>query len=316
MAYTQTNSPSTTNTIGLSEVMTGELDKAIVQQAVTGVFADNQLKAKFMGNGIVILDEIDMSGLGDYDRDDGFVLGSVTNNKRPYQLTKERGRSFQIDAQDADESGIGDLAGKVMSEFVRTKVVPEIDAYCLSKLAGVATANGHADTTYSANGILADLMAAQNGVFDACGYESEDVICFVNPTVWAALQSTTEITRRLEIIDFKKGELLTKVKALNGMPLLPVSSARMKTAYTFNDGTTDGQTAGGFTPASGAKEIGFLMLPKRSASLVKKTEKTRIFSPDQNQTKDAWKLDYRLYYDIFVKNSLKNTIFAQTYTAS
>lgn len=313
MAFTQTNSPSKTNSIGLSEVMTGELDKALVQKAQTGVFADNQLKAKFMGNGIVILDEIDMSGLGDYDRDDGFVAGSVTNTKRPYQLTMDRGRSFSIDAQDADESGIGDLAGKVMSEFVRTKVVPEMDAYVLSKLASVATTAGNVKTAFTANTILADLMAGQNHVADVCGYGDEELVCFVNPTVWAALQSTTELIRRLDIIDFKKGDVLTKVKALNGMALLPVSDARMKTAYTFNDGVTGDQTVGGFAAADGAKSIGFLVLPKRAASLVKKTEKVRIFDPSKNLDKDAWKMDYRLYYDLFVKNSMVNTIYAQTY---
>lgn len=33
------------------------------------------------------------------------------------------------------------LAGQVLGEFVRTRVVPEMDAYCLSKLAGLAVTN-------------------------------------------------------------------------------------------------------------------------------------------------------------------------------
>ena len=35
---------------------------------------------------------------------------------------------------DNDETGIAGLAGQVLGEFVRTRVVPEVDAYNLSKL--------------------------------------------------------------------------------------------------------------------------------------------------------------------------------------
>ena len=46
--------------------------------------------------------------------------------------------------------------------------------------------------------------------------------------------------------------------------------------------------------------------------VVKKTEKVRIFEPDKNLRADAWKFDYRLYYDLFVKKSLQDTIYAYT----
>ena len=103
------------------------------------------------------------------------------------------------------------------------------------------------------------------------------------------------------------------------MPIIPVADDRMKTAYTFYDGVTDNsgssgadQRPGGFVPASGAKKIGILVLPKRAASLVKKSERIRTFSPDQNQKADAYLFQYRLYYDLFVKKSLQGTIFTYT----
>ena len=63
----------------------------------------------------------------------------------------------------------------------------------------------------------------------------------------------------------------------------------------------------------GAKKIGILVLPKRAASLVKKSERIRTFTPEQNQKADAYLFQYRLYYDLFVKNSLKSTIYTYTY---
>lgn len=48
---------------------------------------------------------------------------------------------------------------------------------------------------------------------------------------------------------------------------------------------------------------------------MKKTEKIRIFEPDRNLNMDAYKLDYRLYYDAFIKKSMEGTVFAYSYTA-
>ena len=289
---------------------------------MTGIFSDGGMKAKFVGRGIVVLRELGMSAMGDYDRDSGFAKGSITLSSRPYQLSQDRGRTFSIDSQDADESGIGNLIGEVSSEFVRTKVVPEMDAYVLSKLVGVANTNSHVKTLSTdivPNSILAEIRTAMEAVQEIAGYD-EELVCFIDGKVHAALQTTTELTRQLELTDFKKGDVTTRVKSYNGMPFIPVPASRMKSAYTFLDGTTNSggndQTAGGFKPAGSAKPVGFLILPKRAACLVKKTEKTRLFAPDKNQQMDAWKMDYRLYYDVFVKNSMKDTIRALTYTAS
>jgi hypothetical protein len=312
------NSPSTINTIELAETMTAELEKSLLQKAVTGVFSDGGLKAKFMGNGIVILPEVNMSAMGDYDRDTGFAKGAITLSRTPFQLTQDRGRSFQLDSQDADESGIGNLAGQVMSEFVRTKVVPEMDAYVLSKIVGFAAAqDGHVEAVtgaVDANTIFSKLMSHMIEVQDAAGYDQE-LICFVDSKVYAALQSSNEVARQLVVTDFKGGEITTKVQSYNGMPIIPVTSARMKSAYTFRDGSTGGQEDGGFAPASGAKNVGFIIMPKKAANLVKKTEKVRIFEPSKNLDMDAWKMDYRLYYDVFIRNIYKDTIRALTYTA-
>ena len=79
----------------------------------------------------------------------------------------------------------------------------------------------------------------------------------------------------------------------------------MKTAYTFNS-----TAAGGFTPAANAKEVYMLVCSKKSAHLIRKTEQMRIFTPEQNLDADAYKFDYRIYYDVFVKTSQLDSIWA------
>ena len=46
---------------------------------------------------------------------------------------------------------------------------------------------------------------------------------------------------------------------------------------------------------------------------MKKTEKIRVFEPDQNQSQDAYKFDYRIYYDVLVPESKKQTVYAYLY---
>ncbi len=300
------------NNIEFNTVLTKELDKALIAKSVTGFLADNVLRAKFVGAKTVLIPEVEMSGLGDYDRDTGFTGGAVSVGNEPYTLSQDRGRSFSIDAEDADESGIGDLIGQVSGEFVRTKVIPEMDAYVLSKIAGVAATKEQTvagDPATKAHGMI---MEAAGKVWNKAGYD-EELVAFVDSTFWTALTNTPEISRMLVSSEFKKGDVSTVVKTLNGIAILPVSDNRMKSAYTFHDGKTDGQTDGGFVPTAEAKSIGLLVMPKRAASLVKKTEKTRLFAPGENLNADAYKLDYRLYYDVFVKNSMIPAIYTYVY---
>ena len=302
-------SPSAFNSVEFCTKMTTELDKKMVQSAQTGIFVDNNLRGKFVGAKTVIIPTMGMSGLGDYDRDEGHARGGVSVSGKPFTLDMDRGICFQIDEQEADESGIPDLAGQVMGEFVRTKVVPEVDAYTLSKLAGVAIDKEQIVTGTIDTDIYKMINKAKAKVQNAIGYD-EELVCFVDGTVFAALKNSSEISRHLVLNDFKKGELHTQVTCLDDMPILPVQDSRMKTGYTFHDGSAD---EFGFEPLDTAKSIGFLLLPKRCASLIKKTEQIRTFTPRNNQKAVAWRLDYRLYYDVVVKDSLVEGIYVHTY---
>lgn len=292
--------------------MTGELDKAIIHKPVTGFLADNNLRAKFVGGKTVLIPEMSFSGLGNYDRDTGFVSGTVSVTAEPYTLSMDRGRSFQLDREDNDETGIADLAGQVMGEFVRTQVVPEIDAYVLSKLGGYAATQEQTVEGTPKTDAYAMLMDAIGKVQNEVGYD-EELVAFVDGAMWSALQNSADISRVLVTNSFKKGAMSTEVKSLNGVAILPTPDSRMKTAYTFKDGVSDGQVDGGFAPAESASNIGLLVMPKRAASLVKKTEKVRAFDPAHNLQADAWKFDYRVYYDLFIRNSMEKAIYAYVY---
>ncbi len=291
------------NSIENAAKYSNELDRMFAQKSATGFFADNALATKFVGAKTVIIPDVDFQGLADYDRDTGFTRGAITVSNSSYTMAMDRARSLQIDREDMSESGVANLAGKILGEYVRTKVVPECDAYVLSKLAGLAVtrANTIEGDTKKPFEALCNLI---NEVQSVVGYD-EELVAFVDSYMFAALQNSSEIAKMLTVSDFKQGDVNLKVRTINGVAIIPVVSERMKTAYKFN---TSG--AGGFIPAENAKEIYMMVCPKRGAHLVKKTENMRIFTPEQNIDADAYKFDYRIYYDVFVNKSGLDAIWA------
>lgn len=287
-----------------------QLDLLYQQKSVTGFFADNIMRAKFVGAKTVLIPDVDFQGLADYDRDTGFTRGAITVANTSFTMAMDRARSLQIDREDLDETGVANLAGKIMGEYVRTKVVPESDAYILSKLAGLAATRGNTidgDVTKP----FETFNNLVNEVRNAVGYD-EELVAFIDSKMYAAFQNSSEISKMITVSDFKQGEVNLKVRSINGVSLIPVVPERMKTAYTFNSGSGN---EGGFTPLSTAKEIYMLVLPKSGAHLVKKTDTMRIFTPEQNLDADAYKFDYRIYYDVFVKKSGLEAIWAWLSTA-
>lgn len=297
------------NSLQFRENMTNELEKALVQGATVGFFEDNALRAKFVGAKTVLIPSMDMSSLGNYDRDSGFVTGAIAITSEPFSLAQDRARSFQLDREDNDETGIAGLAGEVLTEFVRTKVVPEVDAYTLSKLGGHAAKSGQVVTGDPLTEAYAMFSDAVGNIREVVGFD-EELVCFADNAFLKALASSPEVSRQIVLSDFKRGEVSTRVRTLDDIKLLPVPKSRMMTAYDFYDGTSAGKEDGGFVPQEAAKSIGFIVLPKKAVSLVKKSETLRTFAPEQNLKADAWKFDYRLYYDAFIKTNMLGAVYA------
>lgn len=295
------------NNIGYAQKYSPELDKMITQEAKTGFFADNVFRAKFVGARTVQIPEISLDGLGDYKRDQGYAKGDVNLTFKEYRLTKDRSKQMTIDAQEADESGVPDLVGKLVGEYTRTIVNPEIDAYVLSKLAGIAASTENGKTantkTYAAANAVADLLATINNVEAANGYNNAELVAFVDPVMNAAIMTSDELKRSITVSEFKQGEVNMQVKKLNGCAIIPVSAERMHTVLEFAEN-------GGFAPGTGDKTIKAVVLPKAAASLVKKVDKVNVLTPDEVEDMDAYKVNFRLYYDCFVKKSHLNTVHA------
>ena len=70
-------------------------------------------------------------------------------------------------------------------------------------------------------------------------------------------------------------------------------------------------------PASTSYPINFMIVHPSALVQVTKHVAPRIFSPEVNQEKDAWKFDYRIYHDIFCyENKAKGIYLSAAATAN
>lgn len=298
------------NYIEHAKLFQQELDQAAIAQAVTGWMEGNAGLVKYNGGDTVMIPSLSMNGLGDYDRDEGFADGDVSLKYEAKTMGMDRGRRFTFDENEVDETNFVLTASKVMGEFQRLHVLPEVDAYRLSTVAAGAIAKnrGRGGYTPTANDVLKNLYEDIAEVEDVIG--QVPLIITINTKVAALLDMTEKLRTNLEVTDFQQGDVTLRVQSINGQyPLIRAGSGLMKTKYLFKDGRTDEQKVGGFAPADDAKNVNWIICPKSAPIAVSKTDNMRIFDPETYQPKRAWACDYRRFHDLWVTANAYKSIF-------
>lgn len=244
----------------------------------------------------VLIAETSMSGLGDYSRADGFESGDLTLTWKPYTFEHDRGRSFNIDAMD-DAETMGLAFGSVASEFMRTKVAPEIDAVRFAKYASNAGETVSATLT---NKTTVSAIATAEVYMEEKEVALENCVLFATPTVSGYVKDDTDHFQRTLVPSENPNR---NFGSFDGMPIVKVPQTRFYTAVTLSDG---------YSKAADAKDINFMIIDRAAVIQLIKHGKIRVFDPDTNQSADAYKVDYRVYHDAWVLNQKKNGIYCHT----
>lgn len=294
------------NTIEAAKIFQTALDQQVLEGATSGWMEENAGQVKYSGGNEVKIPKMSLSGLGNYDRDSGYTQGAVTFSYETKTMTMDRGRKFLLDKMDVDETDFVASATTVMGEFQRTQVIPEVDAYRYSRIYALAKDKYGKTYTPAASTILSTLSEDITAVQDEAG--SADLVIVMARPVYDMFCNNDKISKLINAGDFKQGELNLMIKMFNGIPIIPVPSARMKTAYTFNDGKSGGQEAGGFTPTAKATQINWIICPKSAPIAVSKTDNFKIFDPEVNQTADAWLVELRKFHDLWIKDNVLPSI--------
>ena len=229
----------------------------------------------------IIIPKISMDGLANYSRNGGYVGGDVTLTNETVTFNYDRGRSFTVDAMDNEET-VGLAFGKLASEFIRTRVAPEMDAFRLAayaSTAGISKVSAGA-TLSSGEAVLAALVAAVNKMDeDEVPQELRELL--ITPTLYN-LAHAVDTTKSKEILSgFSK--------------IVKVPQSRFYTAVKLNDGTTSGEEAGGFAKAANAKDINFMIIHKPALLQYTKHMVNKVITPEENQTSDGYIFHFRAY---------------------
>ncbi|MFR1268968.1 MAG: hypothetical protein ACLST1_09170 [[Eubacterium] siraeum] len=269
------------NSITKFKAYIDKLDTVYQQASATSILdADADTVRMGAKAGEFLIPKMSMDGLADYSRSSGYVKGDVTITYETKSCNYDRGRKFSVDAMDNEETA-GIAFGKLASEFIRTKVVPEMDAFRFAKYASATGILSAAEATPTAGtAVLTALQTAVNAQ-DEAEVNVDGKILYITPTL-LTLAKNVDTTKSKAILDrFEK--------------IITVPQTRFYTAIDMKDGTSSNETAGGYAGATGGYKINFMIINRDSVIQFGKHTVNKVVSPEENQTDDGYMFFYRAY---------------------
>lgn len=286
------------NSIALATKFQPILDEIYKLASLTGRMDSLTKPVSFAGANVVKVFKTSLIGMGTYSRITGYPVGDVTGTWETLTLATERGRELFLDRED-DEETLGMAFGTLIGEYMRTLVVPEVDAYRFSKYASWSGITEVGSPTTLASGTVLAAIDAAAGVMNANEVPNEGRILYVSDTVQTFLDQALTRTYANDSV------ISNRVTNYNGMDIIMIPQTRFYKGITLDAGATS--SAGGYSKtAVTGRDINFLMVHPSAVLQVKKHDNLKLFDPDVNQIKDGWKVQYRLYHDAFVyENKVK-----------
>lgn len=276
------------NSITLAKDYISLLDEVYKNASLTSVLDSDASTARQGANANeIMIPKLSMDGLADYSRNDGYVKGDVSLDWETVKFNYDRGRLFEVDSMD-DEETIKLAFGRLAAEFIRTKVVPEDDAFTFATLAGIS---GISKVTTGATlsdgaGVMAAIKAGLDEM-DEDEVPQENRYLFITPTNLSAVKAM-DTTKSRELLD-------------GFTQIVKVPQSRFYTAIDLYDGVDHtgssgaDETIGGYVKASTGKDINFMIIHKPAVMKYWKHTASNIITPEANQRSDGYIQKYRKY---------------------
>ena len=311
------------NAIGLiTKYMQDAVDTVLTQEAKTSILVNGNkyVDLNFKEAGYVKIASILMDGLSDYKRannglgsanngysnfptNDGYKVGDAQLSWEIVQLQYDRGKQFRIDEMDNEETA-GLMIGNLLTEFLRSKVVPEVDAVRFSRMASKCnTALGNlVSESISANQIIGKFNTAFEWLFEH-GTDAENQVIFVSPAVMTLIRNTTELTKFITQGDYRNKDtgINFRVEKYGERPIIEVPSNRFFTNVSTG--------ANGYSVSASSYVINFMVCDVRAVVPIVKLEKSKIWTPEQVQDFDGYKVNFRMYHDVIVPKNKVPAIY-------
>lgn len=242
---------------------------------------------------------LSVSGYKDHTRGSSFNAGSFTQNYETKSLDHDRDIEFIVDPMDVDESNLTASVANIQKRFDTTQAIPELDAYTFSKIyTEFVRVGGTVSTTaLTAANVLSTLDADMQAMEDA-GVPLDRVILYCTSAVKKLIKESSEVTRMLSAAD--GNGIDRRFKTIDDIQkIVTVPSNRFKTAFNFSNG---------FTPATAAKQINYILIDPEAQVSRNKYSYIKVFTPGHDsRTADNYLYQNRRYNGTFAIDELMST---------
>lgn len=265
------------NSIALAKKYVPLLDEVYKNSAKTGNLesGSDMVRAGANANEIV-LPKIDMDGLADYSRSSGYVAGNDNFTWETYQFNYERGRIFTVDNMDNEET-INLAFGRLASEFIRTKAAPELDAFRFAQYAS-ASGIGSKQATLSTGANVISALREATQTMDEAEVPDSDRYLYITPTLRGLVDDLDTTKSKAVMSRFTQ--------------IVTVPQSRFYTAVHLNDGTTAGETTGGYVKQAAVytKTTDVAIDPSKTYYTKSGDTYTAVAEPDVSDIGDYYEL--------------------------
>lgn len=300
------------NTVTKAVVYNAILDEVIQAGLTSAPLTADASRVKYSGGNSVKIAKLSVGGYGNYNRDTGYPAGAATLAWEDYTISMDRGISFNVDVMDEDETMQTLSASNIITEFARSHAIPELDAYRYSKIFQAIVDDATVRYSYYAPDVATILTTIQGqigDIQDAIG-EQEPLVCFISGQAFKTLTTSTQLSKQLGVQNVTGANgITTKIYDIDGVPLVVVPSARMKTEYAFS-------ATNGFAAKDFAQDMNWIIMSRSAGVAFVKHQKMKIVSADENQTADAEKVMAREYHDCWIYENKHNAIYVSLKTAT
>lgn len=266
------------NNIERAKAFVPILDEVYKNASLTSVLDGNQDLVREGANvDEMIIPTLDMQGMGDYSRNSGYTQGDVTLKSETVKCNYDRGRRFSVDVMDNTETE--DIAfGRLSGEFIRTKAVPELDAF---RFAAYASKDGVTSVEETLEDGARVIKAIRAGVtkLDEDEVPADERYLFITPTLRGMI-SDLDTTKSREVLD-------------GFASIVSVPQTRFYTKIKLQSGK-DGEEAGGYKKDEAGEEINFMIIARSAIIQYPKHVAPKIIAPENNPDADAYIFGYRL----------------------
>lgn len=287
--------------INLASQYSSFVDNVYAAEGVTKLLESGKEMYKPMGASQILVRKQTLSGCYDYTRmsngGSGYEAGTLASTWETLTLTMDRGVEFSLDVLDAEEGKI-EAAG-IIAQWVKEKLVPEIDLFRFTK---IVADKGSVDVSGATLTYDTVLEAINTGLeaLDTAAVTKKGRIIYVSDEVYYKMIKSGEWINQRPVMS--NGEIDLNISSYNGCKVIPVNAGVFNTAATFGAGTN---TLTG-------DSINFMILDPQAVIAVIKHSSAYVFGPGEHTNGDGFFCQTRTYHGLNVLENKTSGIYVNT----